>query len=315
MTRFLIFEYVTARIGIMNLVGKGNMSKTQGAALLGGVISRMMIYTLLGQTLAQMMANLFTEDEEDEEEFKSPEKMAGQALASTLSSLLLGRDFGNATKSIINLAVEEFNESQLEFLRDGDYDPYKDAIQYTMIPKSNDYKGSSIGDLFKTVGGPFGPIIKTTDLIIRKATEPVRKTGASRERQKEEIAVRIPLEVLGNLGLIPLYKDIRNLALKSIYKDLQKSQKDLKNRSKLKKEMLQGFDTEGDMKRYDRPLWERTFGPNSPGYDERQAEKALKKVKSEVKRRLKDDMYDYTPKSKRKPESSRSSERSGGSRN
>ena len=315
MTRFLIFEYVTARTGIMNLVGKGNMSETQGAALLGGVISRMMIYTLLGQTLAQMMANLFTEDEEDEEEFKSPEKMAGQALASTLSSLLLGRDFGNATKSIINLAVEEFNESQLEFLRDGDYDPYKDAIQYTMIPKSNDYKGSSIGDLFKTVGGPFGPIIKTTDLIIRKATEPVRKTGASRERQKEEIALRIPLEVLGNLGLIPLYKDIRNVALKSIYKDLQKSQKDLKNRSKLKKEMLQGFDTEGDMKRYDRPLWERTFGPNSPGYDERQAEKALKKVKSEVKRRLKDDMYDYTPKSKRKPESSRSSERSGGSRN
>jgi len=315
MTRFLIFEYVTARTGIMNLVGKGNMSETQGAALLGGVITRMMIYTLLGQTLAQMMANLFTEDEEDEEEFKSPEKMAGQALASTLSSLLLGRDFGNATKSIINLAVEEFNESQLEFLRDGDYDPYKDAIQYTMVPKSNDYKGSSIGDLFKTVGGPFGPIIKTTDLIIRKATEPVRKTGASRERQKEEIALRIPLEVLGNLGLIPLYKDIRNVALKSIYKDLQKSQKDLKNRSKLKKEMLQGFDTEGDMKRYDRPLWERTFGPNSPGYDERQAEKALKKVKSEVKRRLKDDMYDYTPKSKRKPESSRSSERSGGSRN
>jgi predicted GNAT family acetyltransferase len=310
MTRFLIFEYVTARTGIMNLVGKGDMSETQGAALLGGVITRMMIYTLLGQTLAQVMANLFTEDEEDEEELKSPGKMAGQALASTLSSLLLGRDFGNATKSIINLAVEEFNESQLEFLRDGDYDPYKDAIQYTIVPKGNDYKGSSIGDLFKTVGGPFGPIIKTTDLIIRKATEPVRKTGVSRERQEEEIAVRIPLEILGNIGFIPLYKDIRNVVLKNIYKDLQKSQKDLKDNSKLKKEMLQGFDTEGDMKRYDRPLWEKTFGPNSAGYDERQAGKELKKVKSEIKRRLKDDMYDYTP--KRKSESTRSSQRSGG---
>jgi hypothetical protein len=34
--------------------------------------------------------------------------------------------------------------------------------------------------------------------------------------------VRIPLEVLGNLGFVPLYKDVRKVAMKSIYKDIGK---------------------------------------------------------------------------------------------
>ena len=64
--------------------------------------------------------------------------------------------------------------------------------------------------------------------------------------------------------------------------------------------MLQGYDSESDMKRYDRALWEITFGENSPGYDERQALKEIEKAQRQIKQQQKDELYNYTPKSKRK---------------
>ncbi|GAG17106.1 unnamed protein product, partial [marine sediment metagenome] len=67
-----------------------------------------------------------------------------------------------------------------------------------------------------------------------------------------------------------------------------------------KEEMLQGYSSETDMKRYDFPLWERTFGPDSPGYETRQAEKELKRKARKLKQQEKDKMYDYTPSKKEK---------------
>ena len=52
------------------------------------------------------------------------------------------------------------------------------------------------------------------------------------------------------------------------------------------------------MKRYDPELWDETFGPNAPEYSSEQAKKALKKTKDSLERAMKDEMYDYTPKSK-----------------
>ena len=71
------------------------------------------------------------------------------------------------------------------------------------------------------------------------------------------------------------------------------------DKTRTKKEMLQGYDSESDMKRYDRDLWEKTFGPNSPGYDERQALKNIEKAKREIRRQQKDELYNYVPKQKR----------------
>ena len=160
---------------------------------------------------------------DDEEEEKSIDKKIGQAFASAFTSLILGRDFGNAVKSIINQGVEVFNEEYLDFLREGEYDPYKDSIQYTIVPKKSkeDFRGTAIGDILLRLSGSFGPALKTADLIVKKATEPVKKTPAARERQLDEINQRIPLEVFGHLGLIPLYKDIRKVVMQKLYKDLR----------------------------------------------------------------------------------------------
>lgn len=305
MTRFLIFEYVTARTGVMNMIGKGELNKRQGAALIAGVTSRMVLYTLIGQYLSHALTDLFDDEpiarlagESKEGEMKSFDKALGQAFTSTFTSLMFGRDFGNATKSIINAGIEEFNKEHLDFLREGDYDAYRDAIQYTITPKSKDGGGSGLGDYLMKMGAAYGPILKTTDLVIKKITEPDKKEADAIKRSEDEMYYRIPMEILGNLGFIPLYKDVRKVVLDQIYSDLKKAQADLKNAKKTKEEMLQGYDSEGDMKRYDYRLWENTFGPNAPDYDVREAAKKLKAAERKLKQQMKDELYDYTPPSK-----------------
>ena len=316
MTRFLIFEYVTARTGIVNMIGSGELSKQQGAALLAGVTSRMMLYTLIGSMLSEGMTDLFDDEEEEgvvgqkiseeslfsepEEDSKSFDKRLGQSFASAFTSLLFGRDFGNATKSIINYAVEDFNEKQLQFLRDGEYDAFKDGIQYNIVPKGKQGRGSGLADFLMKMGAAYGPILGTADLLVKKLTEPDRKESDSISRQNDERYIRLPLEILGNLGFIPLYKDVRKVVLSQIYGDLSRAEAEVKNKKKAKIETLQGYDSESDMKRYNRSLWERTYGEDSPGYDEREALKAIKKAKRELTRQQKDELYNYTPKTKRR---------------
>jgi len=314
MTRFLIYEYVTARTGIYNMVGRGDLSVRQGAALLGGVTSRMLLYTLIGQYLSHALTDLFGDDDELEydenwnlienpEEMKDFEKVLGQSFVSAFTSMFFGRDFGNATKSIVNWGLEEFNKEHLDFLRNGEYDQYRDAIQYTINPKEKAGGGTGLADYLLLMGGAYGPIVKTGDLIVQKISEPVKTTPEARKRQEDEIYKRIPLEILGELGFIPLYKDIRKVVLDKIYKDLKNAQAELKSSQadkKIREEMLQGYDSETDLKRYDRALWEETFGPNSPGFDKRQAEKSLKAAERKIQKQLKDDLYDYTPTPKTK---------------
>lgn len=42
--------------------------------------------------------------------------------------------------------------------------------------------------------------------------------------------------------------------------------------------MLQEYDNETDMKRYNRSLWEKTFGPNSSYYKENKIENEVEKM-------------------------------------
>jgi len=55
MTRFLIYEYISARTAVNAMLGNGMISKRQGAALLGAVTTRMVVYTLAGTVLNQVM--------------------------------------------------------------------------------------------------------------------------------------------------------------------------------------------------------------------------------------------------------------------
>jgi hypothetical protein len=275
------------------------LTKTEGAQLIGAIAGRSIIYITMGKLLGDGLLGVMGDDDEKEED-NTWYQTLGQAIASTATSAFIGRDFGNATKAIINAGVETINEKYLDFLREGDYDPYKDAIQFSVIPKERKGKQNDLGDLLLNMGGAFGPSLKTANFLYVKATEEDKKKADAIERQEKERSIRVPLEILGNAGYIPLYKDVRKLVMKNIYSDLINAEQNLDNKKKEKEEKLQGFETEGDMKRYDPELWDRTYGPSSEGYDEKEAARKIKLEAQRMKRALKDEEYNYTPKTRTK---------------
>jgi hypothetical protein len=297
MTRFMIYEYVAARTGIMAAMGNGSLTKKQGVAVLGAVTTRMVVYTLMIQMLGTGLMGLVFGDEEEPEDEKSFMQKLGQAFASAFTSLVLGRDFGNATKQMINIGVERVNENYLDFLREGDYDPYKDAIQYSIVPPEKKGKQTDFKDFLLNMGGAFGPALKTADLIGRKILEPKKEEDDAIERQEDEIKIRIPLEILGNTGFVPLYKDIRKVVLKDIYKSLEEAERTAADKKRAEKEKLHGYKNKSDMERYDPELWDKVYGPNSPDYDKDEAIKEIKRAKEKLEREAKDEMYNYVPKS------------------
>ena len=222
MTRFLIFEYATARTGINAAMGNGTLTKKQGAALVAAVTTRMMVYSLLTQALGNGLMGIFFDDEEEEDDDSILQNI-GQAFASAFSSLVLGRNFGNSTKLFINEGVERANEKYLDFLRTGEYDRYEDNIQNSLVPQEKKGRQTGVWDYVRNMGGAFTPFLKTTDLIIKNASSEEPKTKEAKERREKENTMRIPLEIAGNAGLIPMYKDIRKVVMDDIYKDLDKN--------------------------------------------------------------------------------------------
>ena len=184
--------------------------------------------------------------------------------------------------------MEYANQEFLDFLRAGEYDPYKDAIQYTVLPPERKGKKAAFSDMLMNMMGPFGPSAKTAEFAYRKATEEPKKKQDAIERSEAERDIRLPLEVLGNLGMIPLYKDVRRIVMKQLYQDIEKAE------NKSGEPMMK----ESDMKRYYPDLWEDMYGPGTPGYDERELKKEMQKEKRRVTRQMKDEMYDYVPKKK-----------------
>jgi hypothetical protein len=262
---------------------------------MAGVTTRMVLYTLLAQTLSSGMVDLFAGDDDDEDE-KSITQKFGQALTSTFTSLLIGRDFGNATKSIVNYGLERINENYLDFLRNGDYDPYKDAIQYTVVPPDVKGKKTTIADYIMNMGGPFGPTLKTADLIVRKLSEEPKKTEEAIERSENETNVRIPLEILGNTGFIPLYRDIRKITMKSIYKDLEKAE----NASESTGEDFKPYGlNKEELKKYMPDVYEQYYGEGTEYAKDRDAKSKIRKKKDDLRKKMLDEKYDYiSPKKK-----------------
>jgi len=222
MTRFLIYEYSTARTGVYALMGEGKLTRRQGAAILGATMSRMIVYSFLSTQLVNLiMSALFGPDEDDDDTLL---QKITQSTASAFTGMLLGRNFGNIAKAPINYAVEEFNKAFLDDMRTGEYDPYKDAIQYTIIPKESRKKGSVL-EWAKSFSGAFSPMISTIARTTEVAAKTDLKNKEARERRVKELMTRTPLEIMGNLGYVPLYKDVRRIVMEMLYKDLRNGKK------------------------------------------------------------------------------------------
>ena len=299
MTRFLIFEYVTARTAIYAMVGDGTLSKRQGAATLAAVATRMTVYTLLSQMMANGIMGLFGIGDDEEEDEKSLMQKIGQSLTGAFTSLLIGRDFGNATKLVINYGLEEINEKHLDFLREGEYDPYKDGIAYSIIPRE-DRPDDNLGNLLMNMTGSLGPAYNTANLIYKNRNrivtgETEKKELDAIEREDRTVKERIPLELLGNFGLIPFYKDVKKMVNKSIYASIKEAERVAERNKRRDTDLLGGYENKTDLKRYNPELYEKNFGEGSEWYESTKEEREAKEKEAKEEQKIKDRMNNYTP--------------------
>ena len=242
MLTFLMYEYMTVRTGVVSAMGQGSLSKTKGASLVAASATRMMMYTMMISVMGELMSNIVGGDDE-EKDIKSLDKRLGQSIASTVLTISLGKS-GNAYRSVINFLADGANEEYLDMLRDGEYDIYKDGLSFQTIPKEKN-RGTGLADILLNSFAAYGPAVKTVDFIIKKSTEPEKKTDAAKERREKELMYRLPLEVLGNTGLIPMYKDVRKVVLGRIYNDIGSGSQEQKNYQKEVEKMKTSFGNGG----------------------------------------------------------------------
>ena len=299
LTRFTTYEYLNARTAIYALAGNGMISKRQAAGLLAGVTVRMVTYSLLTKALSSALLGLMYGDDDDDDDKTKMQKL-GQAAASAATTLMLGRNFGNIARNIMGYGVEKMNEKYLTKLREGDYDAYQDAIQYTVVPqekKQDMGKGVDTEQLLYNMLGPTAPFTKSLVYGIKKLTEEDRvapkesdsdavkkKRMEAVTRQQRERAERVPLEILGTLGRVPLYKDIRKAVNESIYDDLKKSLKEQEANKEKKAEMLMGYESKTDMKDSNPKLYERMYGEGGKYYRQEEIRLANENLKNRLKK-------------------------------
>jgi hypothetical protein len=225
MQRFLLFEYNAFRKGMYAAIGRGDISPGQGAKLMGAVTARMILYTTLMPIMTSLMMKAFGYDDDDDE---SIFRKIYRNVFTTATTLFIGRDFGGVVKMLQNYFIEKANERYGEDLgiREGEYDPFKNSVQFNIVPPNKPYKDPNFfEDVFPKLGGAYSPFLQTIALSYKALMADEKKTEAAKERQRRTLEQRLPFEIAGLLGFIPFYKDLRKVLLKDMYKDLGKSSK------------------------------------------------------------------------------------------
>jgi len=239
MNNFIVYEYITARTAIYAMMGNGMISRRRGIALMAGVTLRTSLYSLLiKEAGVSLLSLILGDDEEEEKEPKTWSEKVYMALTGSIVSLMLGRDFGNMTRSMINYGVEKINEKYIQQFFDGKY-TMDDAITYSVIPNE---KRPEFVDLMINMTGPMQPYAKLAKKSFERATqEPPKKPDAIKKREND-IYVNIPLEAAGNLGLVPLYKDVKKVTNAYLRREVDSIVKDMYESSR--KGIYEGFETE-----------------------------------------------------------------------
>ena len=221
MNKFLVYEYTSFAKGWRGLIKNGTLSQSEGVALMAAVTSRMYMYSLLANTgmtgLIGLLANLLEitdEPEEDDEDIRYGAARAGVQTLVNLSQ----RNFGNATRSLLNWGVEYANENYLDALREGDYNQYKNSLVYNVKPYRDNW--------IVPFAGPFSPVIKTATLASDAYFPDYEVTQkAAIERRNKEKYLRVPLEILAATGYLPMSNEIIKEVNADIYKDFRKGGK------------------------------------------------------------------------------------------
>tara|TARA_B100002019_G_scaffold123126_1_gene105943 strand:- start:1026 stop:6203 length:5178 start_codon:yes stop_codon:yes gene_type:complete len=259
MANFTLNEYATARFAIGALQREGKISKGEAGRLLAGVLARMSSYVVLYKLFADFMDQMFGAPEEEEKDYKL---FTARQIVGAVSTLMFRQNLGNIPSLPINLGIEYINKNYLESLRDGaDYNSYENGIVLSLINLDQLGKKSLTEIGLPILLGPLGPAYRSFERTFELAQRTqTRKTQAARDRAKDELINRMTLEAMGQVGLIPLYKDARRITLKKFF--------DQKGGKTISKTQLRKINPE---------LYKRLYGPDSPAGKRRKRERELRK--------------------------------------
>jgi hypothetical protein len=251
MGKFIRQDYDSARKGLNALVGNGTISKTDGGILLAVILSRQMLYAYFVNTFAQLFAIAaaptiefifsllgFEDDDDDdktilenideyfEKGFSGELRKLYRTSLSAITTVLLGGNSGNALRVAENYFIEKANKKYGEKigLRDGEYDPYKNAIQFNQFQNIKS-KDEAIVKTGKGLFPIYSPLIGVSEVGLKLLLSPEPKEDRAKITRAKEY-VRLGLEGAGNAGFVPLYKDIKKIANLEIYKELSKEVKE-----------------------------------------------------------------------------------------
>jgi hypothetical protein len=148
----------------------------------------------------------------------TPERLL-RAFGGAVANLFVNRNFGNVVKNITSYGIEYLNKEYLDVLRNGEeYDPYENNLVISQLPTQLEGNKSIAESVIAAYSGAFSPIVRTgfrAGTLVKQMSQ--AKSYATREKNKKELLIRIPSEVAGSLGYIPLYKDVRNIALEDLF--------------------------------------------------------------------------------------------------
>jgi hypothetical protein len=170
-----------------------------------------------------IVGGIFGMDEEEEDD-KDLTDLTLRSIVSTGVNTMVRRSIGNIPFIPIAFGIEMLNEEYGDDLRSGEkYDSYKNAVSYAQVSQKDLDTKSFPEILAKTTAGPLGPLVGSTTRAL-KLTNTAYFSETSKPETKakaiNELENRMSFELAGNLGMLPLYKDIRRIILKDMFGDM-----------------------------------------------------------------------------------------------
>ena len=276
MANFSINEYSTARQAVAGMMGRGEMTRIQGAAVMTGLMARMTIYVVLYKYLQGLYFNAVGAGDDDDIDYES---LIIRQLAGSATALVTRGVSGNIPMIPVNFGVEQLNKEwgyELGLRKEKEYDAFRHPMVYSSV-NAQQLDRDPYKQIALIASGPAAPQVKSIDYLLEKTYKALSSDNRkTREKALEElISPRGAIELMNLMMVVPGYKDIRGALVKEQYKDYGKEAPGI-SMSTLKRvnpEMYKKLKQEQDK--------QKQKMKNSPEYKMRQREiKNLKKSRN-----------------------------------
>jgi hypothetical protein len=251
MSNFFAFEYTTARTAVNALFNQGAISNKQALGLLLGITMRMSMYQIIYKVLSDNVDQAFREkDEDDIDETQEIVDETARSLTGSILTLLTRQTMGNVPFAAIAYGLERFNENNLGILRsDEEYDAFKHSIVYSQLGKKDLESENLMTNLATLFAGPYGTILRRAERNFELAQRTqTRKTESAKQRAEDELTANMLLDISGNAGLLPFYKDVRRIINAKRNKEYKQKQSEL---------------SKSELRKLNPKLYKKLYGPGS----------------------------------------------------